>query len=441
MVEQRKIRRSISGKIILMLFSCVLLLFVIIIIMLALALDIIAREETYYRLNNYVRITSFEWRNGDIIRLEDEATYNLGIIQGKFFNDNFIATNSDLIQVDESLLPQSEISKLLLEAKIGNNIFKIGRNEFYYVCDIDVITNNFIIILVNDTYSNNFIKRVVLNIIIVITVALIILAVFMSFWVSRLVKRIKKLQDHITSMNKDKYEIEYLDNGDDEIRELSESIENMRLEIKDSETTKREMLQNVSHDFKTPIAVIKNYAEAIVDGVVDKSEANLIIKQADILKSKVNQLLQYNRLEYLNKDLPFENVDLADVCKEVVNNHKYNSNIEFSLNLNPCIFLGYRENFITVIDNIVDNALRYAKKIIKIETKKDKVTIYNDGEPIEEKFINTNFKPYEKGSKGEFGLGMSIVQKTLDFFELKLKIYNEDFGGVSFIIYQENKKE
>ncbi len=436
MVEQRKIRRSISGKIILMLFSCVLFLFVIIIVMLALALDIIAREETYYRLNNYVRITSFEWRNGDIIRLEDEATYNLGIIQGKFFNDNFIATNSDLIQVDESLLPQSEISKLLLEAKIGNNIFKIGRNEFYYVCDIDVITNNFIIILVNDTYSNNFIKRVVLNIIIVITVALIILAVFMSFWVSRLVKRIKKLQDHITSMNKDKYEIEYLDNGDDEIRELSESIENMRLEIKDSETTKREMLQNVSHDFKTPIAVIKNYAEAIVDGVVDKSEANLIIKQADILKSKVNQLLQYNRLEYLNKDLPFENVDLADVCKEVVNNHKYNSNIEFSLNLSPCIFLGYRENFITVIDNIVDNALRYAKKIIKIETKKDKVTIYNDGEPIEEKFINTNFKPYEKGSKGEFGLGMSIVQKTLDFFELKLKIYNEDFGGVSFIIYK-----
>ncbi len=441
MVEQRKIRRSISGKIILMLFSCVLLLFVIIIVMLAVALDSIAREETYYRLNNYVRITSFEWRNGDIIRLEDEATYNIGIIQGKFFNNNFIAANSDLIQVDESLLPQSEISKLLLEAKTGNNIFKIGKKEFYYVCDIDIITNNFIIILVDDTYSNNFIKRVVLNIIIVITVALIILAVFMSFWVSRLVKRIKKLQDHITSMNKDKYEIEYLDNGDDEIRELSESIENMRLEIKDSETTKREMLQNVSHDFKTPIAVIKNYAEAIVDGVVDKSEANLIIKQADVLKSKVNQLLQYNRLEYLNKDLPFENVDLADVCNEVVNNHKYNTNIEFVLNLSPCVFSGYRENFITVIENIVDNALRYAKKVIKIETKKDKITIYNDGEPIEEKFLNTNFKPYEKGSKGEFGLGMSIVQKTLDFFELKLKIYNEDFGGVSFIIYQENKKE
>lgn len=237
-------------------------------------------------------------------------------------------------------------------------------------------------------------------------------------------------------MSKEKYEVEYLDDGDDEIRELSESIEIMRLEIKDSETTKREMLQNVSHDFKTPIAVIKNYAEAIVDGVVDTSDANIIIKQADILRIKVNQLLQYNRLEYLNKDKPLEEVDLADVCNEVVNNHKVNTKIEFKLELEPCVFEGYRENFVTVVENIVENALRYAKTVIYIQTKENKVTIYNDGEPIEEKFLNSKFKPYEKGSKGEFGLGMSIVQKTLDFFGLSLSIYNEERGGVSFIIYK-----
>ena len=240
-------------------------------------------------------------------------------------------------------------------------------------------------------------------------------------------------------MHKEKYEKPYLDTGDDEIRELSESIEKLRVEIKNNETTKREMLQNVSHDFKTPIAVIKNYAEAIVDGVIDSSEAEIIVKQSDLLKSKVNQLLQYNRLEYLSKDKPFEKVNMKDVVTEVVNNNKLNNNINFILNLEDCIFEGYRENFVTIVENIVDNALRYAKTTIKITTKTNKMTIYNDGEPIEDKFLNTTFKPYEKGSKGVFGLGMSIVQKTVDFFNLKLKVYNENTGGVSFVISKEKE--
>ncbi len=72
-------------------------------------------------------------------------------------------------------------------------------------------------------------------------------------------------------------------------------------------------------------------------------------------------------------------------------------------------FQGYRENLYTVIDNILDNAKRYAKTKIKIILRKDRLRIYNDGEAIDEQFLNSIFKPYEKGSKGEFGLGMSIV--------------------------------
>ena len=59
--------------------------------------------------------------------------------------------------------------------------------------------------------------------------------------------------------------------------------------------------------------------------------------------------------------------------------------------------------------------------------------IYNDGKHIDEQFIEFGFKPYEKGSNGQFGLGLSIVQKTLDFFDMQIKIVNEEVG-VSFII-------
>ena len=437
MVKPARVRRSISSKIFLILFSSVLILFLATIMILTFSLDKIALQETYFRLSNYITITGFEWRNGNMIVPDenDNGMHNFGIIQGRYENGNYIVEygSANLINV----LSQNEISGFLSQAKRGTNIYENGKNEeIYYACEVDEITNYFIIVLVDDSYNEGFVKRIIGSIITFIIAALIILSLIASFWINKLLKRLKALQNHITNMSKEKYEVEYLDDGDDEIRELSESIEIMRLEIKDSETTKREMLQNVSHDFKTPIAVIKNYAEAIVDGVVDTSDANIIIKQADILRTKVNQLLQYNRLEYLNKDKPLEEVDLADVCNEVVNNHKVNTKIEFKLELEPCLFEGYRENFVTVVENIVENALRYAKKVIYIQTKENKVTIYNDGEPIEEKFLNSKFKPYEKGSKGEFGLGMSIVQKTLDFFGLSLSIYNEERGGVSFIIYK-----
>lgn len=437
MVKPARVRRSISSKIFLILFSSVLILFLATIMILTFSLDKIALQETYFRLSNYITITGFEWRNGNMIVPDenDNGMHNFGIIQGRYENGNYIVEygSANLINV----LSQNEISGFLSQAKRGTNIYENSKNEeIYYACEVDEITNYFIIVLVDDSYNEGFVKRIIGSIITFIIAALIILSLIASFWINKLLKRLKALQNHITNMSKEKYEVEYLDDGDDEIRELSESIEIMRLEIKDSETTKREMLQNVSHDFKTPIAVIKNYAEAIVDGVVDTSDANIIIKQADILRTKVNQLLQYNRLEYLNKDKPLEEVDLADVCNEVVNNHKVNTKIEFKLELEPCLFEGYRENFVTVVENIVENALRYAKTVIYIQTKENKVTIYNDGEPIEEKFLNSKFKPYEKGSKGEFGLGMSIVQKTLDFFGLSLSIYNEERGGVSFIIYK-----
>ena len=87
----------------------------------------------------------------------------------------------------------------------------------------------------------------------------------------------------------------------------------------------------------------------------------------------------------------------------------------------------------TRYNNIIDNAKRYAKTKIKIVLRKDRLRIYNDGEHIDEKFLDNIFKPYEKGSKGEFGLGMSIVKKTVDFFGLDLKVVNEPVG-VSFII-------
>ena len=84
-------------------------------------------------------------------------------------------------------------------------------------------------------------------------------------------------------------------------------------------------------------------------------------------------------------------------------------------------------------ENIIENAVRYAVKVIEIKLKDNVLTIYNDGKHIDEKFITEGFKPYEKGSEGKFGLGMSIVCRTLSIFNMKLEVRNEEVG-VTFTI-------
>ncbi len=435
MVKTNKLKRSITSKMFLLFFSCVIILFSFMAITTSYSLNVLGTEETYYRLQNYINLTSFEWKQGVQINLTNSNMENFGVIQGYYDKNQITITYQSIESIELSETDIINLLKMVDEAD-GEYETELGET-IYYSYDIDLDTGNFIIVLVDNTYNDYFIRRIFLSIILVVVIVLLLLAVIMTIWVYRLTKRLRKLQDHISNMNKEKYEVEYLDDGDDEIRELSESIEIMREEIKNSETTKREMLQNVSHDFKTPISVIKNYAEAIIDNVIDPKEAIVISKQTDILKDKVSQLLEYNKLEYLTKDRPFEDVEIDVLCKDIVQLHKVKTTIKFDLKLEPCVFQGYKENYITVIENIIDNALRYAKSVIYIETKENKLTIYNDGEPIEEKFLNSNFKPYEKGSKGEFGLGMSIVKKTLDFFDLTLKIFNEPQGGVSFVISKE----
>jgi two-component system sensor histidine kinase CssS len=278
-----------------------------------------------------------------------------------------------------------------------------------------------------------FRKNTSIRILGIFTLVILTSSVTLIAWGRIYVKRINKLKDHISSIQNNRLDEVYLDSGKDELSELSLSVESMRETIAKNEKTKQEMLQNLSHDIKTPIAVIKTYTEAIRDGMSDSDSTEVILKQTDILQHKITKLLQYNKLEYLTKNEPFVEVNMKEIIESVANNYKFQKNVKIELNLKDVIYRGYLENYYVVVENILDNAKRYAKSKIVITLNDDELSFFNDGDPIDTKFINSNFKPYEKGSHGQFGLGMSIVEKTLDFFGYYIKAKNLD-NGVIFII-------
>ena len=265
-------------------------------------------------------------------------------------------------------------------------------------------------------------------------IAIILLGnVTILLWSRITVDRVKRLQDEVALLSKNNYRVPIKMEGADEISDLAQTIESMRQEIESSENIKQEMLQNISHDFKTPIAVIKSYAEAISDGISEPKEANIIIKQSDILNQKVRQLLELNKLEYLKDPSQFEMVSIKELIKSITDQQKYRTNLIIKTKLDDSKYFATKENLITVFGNILDNALRYAKNEIVITLENKKLTFYNDGESISDKFIERLFNPYEKGDKGQFGLGMSIVQKTCQHFNLNLKVENVK-NGVTFTI-------
>ena len=204
------------------------------------------------------------------------------------------------------------------------------------------------------------------------------------------------------------------------------------------------MYQNISHDFKTPLTVIKSYIEAVEDDVEDERTALQVIKQQTTkLEQKVHSLLYLNKLDYLkdSKINTSEQVDMVSIINSEVEKFKFhNKEIDFITEIDKkSKYYGTNEHWETIFDNLLGNFMRYAKKTIKITAKQNKLILYNDGENIDKNLLEGIFTPFRKGIKGEFGLGLSIVKKTLNIMDYDIIIRNEK-KGVSFIITKENRK-
>lgn len=419
--------------------SQLVILFVLILLLSATAfttltlsrIHMLAEEETYSRLMTYSSLLDAHNQNPeqDLIDFPDMEIAYIKVsanhilssqdVQKYLSKDDF---NYIIEHTNQNVKPNLEFCK----------IKNFEGETLYYVTAIR--EGSIAILMTNSAYVKHMLRTVSVQLVLIFLAITCLAVLGIGAWSNRFVRRIHHIQNQILDLSNIDEAFAYTDSSFDEIGELSRTVEKMKIEIRKGEETKQEMLQNISHDFKTPIAVIKSYAEAQQDGMADEDSSRIIINQAEILKHKVNRLLQYNSLEYLKKDREFEDVDMKKVIEEVVNGYKFQMDLQIELDLADQIyFKGYQENYFIIVDNILDNSKRYAKTKIKIVLRKDRLRIYNDGEAIDEVFIKNSFKPYEKGSKGEFGLGMSIVKKTVEFFGMNLIVKNEPIG-VSFII-------
>lgn len=360
--------------------------------------------------------------------------------------NTFVETNINNVQVVYDFytyLFQDDLAKAVKNNQsIVKNKGQYNGNTYYYMITKINNSTKYIVSLVDSNYSASLITSLRNQIIYIQYGFFVVFALVMVLWVFTLINPLKKIKNYIDNI-KDRKESELTIQREDEIGVVFKALVAMKEDLDKQESIKEEMIHNISHDLKTPIALIQTYAQSIKDGIYpygDKdSSIDIILENADRLEHKVKSFLYLNRLDYLQgEDNELTTFAIKELIEKIVlQMDLLKPDIRLETDLEDVTFIGDEEHWRVAIENIIENASRYAKSLIKITLKKDYLEIYNDGETIDETTLPYLFDPYVKGIKGQFGLGLSIVSKIASMFQYTVSAHNQEIG-VSFIF--EKKK-
>lgn len=224
--------------------------------------------------------------------------------------------------------------------------------------------------------------------------------------------------------------------------EQKEKIENMR----------NEFLGNVSHELKTPLALIQGYAEGLKEGVNDDPESrefycDVIMDEAGKMNRMVKNLLTLNQLEFGSDEVEFERFDVTGLVKGVISSCEIliqQAEATVSFIGDETVYV-WADEFKTeqVVRNYLTNAIHHVENERQIEVRvirredKVRVTVFNSGKPIPEEDVPKLWDKFYKVDKahtreyGGNGIGLSIVKAIMESFHQNYGVNNFD-NGVEF---------
>ena len=228
---------------------------------------------------------------------------------------------------------------------------------------------------------------------------------------------------------------EFKPSGAAEIRQAGYEFDKMRKRIVRHLNQRSEMLSGISHDLRTPLTRMKLQIAFIKDKIL----AAKLAEDINEMEKMLNEYLQFTSSSYLERD---EEFDLSDLVINIV--EKYD-NKNISTRIAPRIYISGRKNLIKrCIHNLLDNAIKYAEKII-IEINKNNnnlfIKIEDDGPGIPEQELDNVFKPFYKINKGRadskasVGLGLSIASDIVRSHGGNIKLEKSSMNGLGVKIF------
>ncbi|WP_460297029.1 sensor histidine kinase [Clostridium sardiniense] len=303
---------------------------------------------------------------------------------------------------------------------------------------------------INDTISiiNEF------NIYLIIAL-LIIIGILVFVFCNRLIKPIEKLRVLSKDIENLNFRTEII-NTNDEIEDLADSINSMSINLEKAHSelnaqneTLKKLLAGVSHELKTPVALIKAYAQGIEDGLDDGSYAEIILDEAYNMEELIERLLYWARIQ--RTSISKSNFDLKELINKSIDKYSIilkENNIDLKLNIDRHkdydVYADY-ESIKTVINNLITNAIKYTSdKSIEItfNIKDDFIvlSISNGVSNLLDEDIKKFWTPFYVAEKSRnknlsgTGVGLPIVKSILESNEIEFNTKIEQ-EKIKFNIY------
>ncbi len=338
------------------------------------------------------------------------------------------------------------------------------------------IRSNYESIRESASISNEFLAYVG----IAVTVLCVILMIFVS---RRYTKPILALAEIAQKMEHLDFDVRYEEDRGDEIgvlghsmNAMSDKLEETISELKtannelqldlerrsEQEQMRQEFLANVSHELKTPIALIQGYAEGLQENVNDDPEnrefyCEVIVDEADKMNKMVKKLLSLNQLEFGNGQVHLEHFDIREVIRSVVASTEIlftQKGIKLSYDTEAEPVYVWADEYMTeeVVMNYVSNGINHigGERMMEIKVEsadgKARISVFNTGEKIPEDEMDKIWNKFYKVDKartreyGGNGIGLSIVKAIMEAHNQRFGVKNYD-NGVEFWFELDEKTE
>lgn len=394
---------------------------------------------------------------------------------GKKENIRIILFNSDL-GVDavsyyqrnkNTNIPINKVKQLLKSKKNNDYVYKIYRQNRTSSSKIFFLyqtSNNKYILLTKSTKGVQESAAIANEFYLII--GFIVLAAGLSataFFSNKLTKPIIQMNEVTKEMAKLHFEQKLPEKGTDEIAELAQNINHMSVQLHDSISMleldlqrRKQLIRDLSHELKTPIAVIKGYADGLRYGIADDMDTTekycrIISEECSRMDRMVKDLLELSRLEQCALSPKLERIPLYEMAEKL--SLKYSRDIEQK----ACTFsiLGEKTVAATadkkllerIIDNLLGNAVKYADAHGQISVMLDEsqtettFAVFNTGTAIPESqsdnIWNVFFKLDEsrKRERDGHGIGLAIVKSAVELHHGTVFVQNQKNGvifGCSF---------
>ena len=297
-------------------------------------------------------------------------------------------------------------------------------------------------------------RTVLQNQLIIVSVISVLSSLALAYFIARrFSKPIKQTSLFAKELAKGNYNVEFTANGYKEIDDLSGVLNQTAKELGKTEQLRRDLMANVSHDLKTPLTIIKSYAEMIRDisgDIKEKRDAHtgVIIDEAQRLSNLVNDILNLTKLQQGVATTQKHEFSFSDCLKSVVEKFKiyeeqdgYKIECSIDDNINS---LGDEAKIIQVLNNLIINALNYSgeSKKISVSLKKSgekaifEAKGYGEGIPKDE--LSKVWERYYRTGRSHtrelagVGIGLSIVKEILDAHKADYGAISKEGEGTSF---------